>query len=121
MLSSSIQRWAVVLSAYDYSICYRPGPNLIGADVPSRLPVSPSPGNTPVPGYYVLLLMVVNRSPVTASKISYWTKRDPELAKVYSYVERGWSCELNKDNNLSSYFNHRQELTTLQDCFIWGS
>ena len=75
--------------------------------------MSPSPGRTPDPGNYVLLLNVVNLSPVTSSKIRYWMNRDPELAKVYSYVECGWPCELNKDVNLSPYFNRKQELTTL--------
>ena len=51
----------------------------------------------PDPGDYVLLLNVVNQSPVTAPMIRYWMNRDPELAKVYSCVERGWPCDLNKD------------------------
>ena len=108
-------------SAYDYSIQYRLGRDLIGADALSKLPVSPSPERMSDPGDYALLLNVVNQSPVTASKIRYWTNRDLELAKVYSYVERGWPCELNKDVNLSSYCNRKQELTTLQGCLIWES
>ena len=47
MMSSRIQRWAILLSAYDYSIRYRPGRDLTGADTLSRLPLSPSPGRTP--------------------------------------------------------------------------
>ena len=118
MVSSNIQRWVILLSAYGYSIPYRPGQDVIGADTLSRLLVSPSPGKTSDPGDYVMLLNVVNQSPVTVSKIRYWTNRDPKLAKLYSYVERDWPCELDKDVNLSPYFNHRQELTNLQACLI---
>ena len=121
MVSSHIQRWAILLSGYDYLILYIPERDLIGADALSRLPVSSSLKSTPDPGDYILLLNVVNQSPVTASKIRYWTNRDPELGKVYSCVERGWPRKLNKNVNLSSYFNRKQELTTLQNCLIWGS
>ena len=89
MVSCHIQRWAILLNVYDYLICYRPEQDLIGADALSRLPVSSLLERTPDPGDYILLLNVVNQSPVTASKIRYWTNKDPELDKVYSCVEHG--------------------------------
>lgn len=38
MASSCVQRWALTLSAYDYSIRYKPGKSLGNADALSRLP-----------------------------------------------------------------------------------
>ena len=38
MASSRIQRWALTLSAYHYTIRYKPGSALSNADTLSRLP-----------------------------------------------------------------------------------
>ena len=44
MVSSCIQRWAITLSAYNYTICYKKGKTLCNADALSRLPrQSPQP------------------------------------------------------------------------------
>ena len=40
MVSARLQRWALMLAAYDYSIVNRPGPKLANADCLSRLPMS---------------------------------------------------------------------------------
>ena len=42
MASARIQRWAMVLGAYDYSISYKPGEQHVNADLPSRLPLPDS-------------------------------------------------------------------------------
>ena len=40
MASARVQRWAMMLSAYHYAICYRPGAEHANVDGLSRLPVS---------------------------------------------------------------------------------
>ena len=42
MASARLQRWTLILAAYDYSIVYRPGPKLANAYCLSRLPMSQS-------------------------------------------------------------------------------
>ncbi|CAI8043293.1 hypothetical protein GBAR_LOCUS24030, partial [Geodia barretti] len=54
MAASRIQRWALTLSAYEYSIEYCPGKNVQDADALSRLPL-PQKVRVPIPGDLHLL------------------------------------------------------------------
>ena len=69
MASARIQRWALTLAAYSYTILYKPGKEISQADGLSRLPLSESPSEVPVPGETVLLLETIQMSPVYASQI----------------------------------------------------
>ena len=59
MASVRIQRWALVLSAYNYDIVFKPGSQNANADVLSRLPLADSPNQVPLPEETVLLLEVL--------------------------------------------------------------
>ena len=50
MASARIQRWALTLSTYSYTIAYKPGGDHINADVLSRLPLPEAPSEVPLPG-----------------------------------------------------------------------
>ena len=58
VLSPRMLRWSVILGAYDYELCYRPGKQLANADALSRLPLASTVTVTPPP-LEVLLLEVV--------------------------------------------------------------
>ena len=45
MASARIQRWALTLSAYSYTISYKPGPDHANADTLSRLPLPEMPSD----------------------------------------------------------------------------
>ena len=51
MAASQIQRWALTLSAYEYTIIYRPGKDQGHADALSRLPLPQTPTVVPVPAW----------------------------------------------------------------------
>ena len=86
MASARIQCWALLLSGYDYTISYKPGPDNANADMLSRLPSSPPPPNIPTPTETVLLLEALDSSPITYLHIRQWTAKDPTLAKVRDSV-----------------------------------
>ena len=48
LASARIQRWALILAAYDYHIMYKPGDTLSNADMLSRLPLPNTPTTVPV-------------------------------------------------------------------------
>ena len=56
LASARLQKWALLLGAYDYKIEYRRADRLQQADGLSRLPLSESPKNVPILGETVLLL-----------------------------------------------------------------
>ena len=47
--AASIQRWALTLAAYKYTIDYKSGAEHSNADALSRLPLPIAPRTTPVP------------------------------------------------------------------------
>ena len=70
MASASIQQWAITLSAYNYSIEYKPGQcNNSNADALSRLPLPDTPVDIPTLADTVFLLDHINSTPVTAALI----------------------------------------------------
>ena len=82
LASARIKRWALILSAYDYKVEYKPGEEHSNADVLSRLPLPESINSVPCPGETVLLMEKLQASPVDVKQIRQWTDRDPVLSKV---------------------------------------
>lgn len=117
--SARIQRWALTLSNYQYTLRYKPGVQNGNADGLSRLPLPTEPSSIPVPAEVVLSLSIVDDTPITAAKIAQWTSRDPILSAVAGYVRQGWPS--NTDDVEDAYSRRRNELTIQQGCLLWGS
>ena len=92
--SSRVQRWALTLSAYKYSINHRPGKDHANADVLSRLPLPLVPQEVPEPGDTILLFECLQVDPLSPQLIRRGTDRDPILAKVHNFVLQGWPSQL---------------------------
>ena len=88
--SARVQRWALTLSAYTYSINYRKGEDMCNADALSCLPLIVHPKNVPRPPETIALLEHLANVPLTASRIKSMTDRDPTLAKVKQFTETNW-------------------------------
>ena len=69
MASARIQHWALMLSAYNYEICYKPGADHTNAHGLSRLPVSDHVTNVPVPGDVLFLFRTLEGTPVRAAQV----------------------------------------------------
>ena len=90
MASARLQRWALVLSAYQYKIVYKCGKDNVNADMRSCLPLPECPADVPTPGETVLLMETFQSSPVSIEEIRTWTKEDPVLSKVKGLLINGW-------------------------------
>ena len=77
LASARIQRWALTLSAYDYTIAYKPGVHHANADSLSRLSLKETPQDTPQPAELAFLMDTLQSFPVTPQNIRQWTNRDP--------------------------------------------
>lgn len=80
LASARIQRWALTLGAYDYTIEYKPGEIHTNTDSLSQLPLPDYPSNVPSPLKIILMMELVQSSLVTAKYICQWTDGDPILA-----------------------------------------
>ena len=119
MASARLQHWALTLSAYDYSIAYKPGAQNGNADLFSRLPLPEAPKEVPMPGETVLLLETLQSSPITATQIKAWTARDSVLSRVVERVLSGWSST--SDETLIPYQRRKDELSLEDGCVMWGN
>ena len=85
----------------------------------SRLPLPVEPAKTTSPPELVLLMEHLENSPVTADDIRTWTRRDPQLARVFQFVQQGWPS--NGVPELEKYSAMRSELTVYEGCILWGT
>ena len=88
--SSRIKQWALFLSNYEYTLAFRNTTAHANADALSRLPLSEEPVSVTPEQELVLLMEHLADSPVTASDIWRWTKRDKKLSRVFQFVQQGW-------------------------------
>ena len=77
--SSRIQRWALMLSAYQR---YTKGKSLYNVDALSRLPRPVTSNSDKLPGDLVHLIDHLSTTAVNAEAIKDWTSKDPVLSEV---------------------------------------
>jgi hypothetical protein len=115
LAAARLQRWSLILSAYDYDIEYRKGADHSNADGLSRLP-DPTERT---PRVSTLKSVSLNSMPADASVIQKALKDDLLLAKVYDYVLHGWPAHITEPE-LEPYFKKRNELGVESGCLLWG-
>ena len=121
MASARIQRWALTLSAYTYTIQYKAGRDHANADGLSRLPLGDAPTEVPKPAETILLMDHLAASPVSARHIRLQTDHDPTLSKVRKFVQHGWPAELPDTSDMHPFHRRRYELSVEDGCLLRGS
>ena len=96
MASARLQRWSLLLGAYDYTIQFKPGQENQVADALSRLPLPDCPSNIPTPGETIFLVESLSSTPINTKQVVKWTSQDPILSRVRHLIERGWT-DINED------------------------
>ena len=115
--AARMQRWAMLLSAYQYTIEYKCGKLHANADCLSRLPVQDNK-DLEDPST-VFQVSFVEELPVTAANIANETRKDNTLATVYQYVMEGWPHKI-PEGALKPYYQRKDQLATDQSCLLWG-
>ena len=116
--SGRIQRWALTLASYEYTIVCRTTTQHANADAMSRLPLPDIPVQTPASGELVLMVERLEDAPISAAQIATWTRRDPLLSRVLRYIREGWPDSA--DIELKPYRTRRLELIAHDGCIVWG-
>ncbi|XP_066974244.1 uncharacterized protein [Macrobrachium rosenbergii] len=106
----TIQRWAIILAAFDYNIEYTPS-KMGNADALSRLPVDKAPEEHDES----ILVIYAYNLPITAKEIAQGTKKDPVLTKVVQSLITGRDICAD-DVNCKPYKEIWNELSVTQDC-----
>lgn len=103
--ASRLQRWSIILSAYQYEIRYIESKKNCNADALSRLPISTHSNKEIDHGH----IYYINESlPINYKQIATETKRDPILQKVYNYCYTGWPENKSKiSDEIKPYFYRR--------------
>jgi hypothetical protein len=119
--AARMQRHAIFLSGYTYSIEYRNTKRHTNADGLSRFPQEENEIEaeelTDVADMFTLSQM--EQLPcLTHEEIRRETSKDKMLSQVYDCIMNGWAD--NDDPNLHAYFNRKNELTVSQGCIMWG-
>ena len=113
-------RWALLLSAYNYTLKYRAGVQNANTDGLSRLPIGARSEDISQVSASVCM-MELAKSPVTEKEVRTATRTDPVLGLVLNRILEGWREERGTpDAVLKPYYMRRMELTTEGGCVMWG-
>lgn len=117
--AARLQRWAVTLSSYSYTIEYIKGPDNVVADCLSRLPLPMTPAQEKA------TIQAITESssdpcqdlPIMASDVAKATADDPTLCKVSYFIQHGWPTAMNDE--FKPYFKIRDELSIDHGVILW--
>ena len=120
MVSGRIQRLALTLGAYDYTI---QGKNKANADALSCLPLKSSPVQVSRLPKLVHLVEHLESTPLSCKQIKLWTDHDTILSRIRTWVQEGWPHKGSTDDDpdLQPYFRRKNELSSEGGCVLWGN
>ena len=113
-----LQRWALLLSAYTYTIKYKPTQHHGNVDGLSRLPLSTA-SDHPLHELNAFNIGQIEAFPVTATQLKHVTQHDPIVSRVLRYTRSGWPDSFS--DALKPYYHRQSELSIEEGCLLWGS
>lgn len=121
MTAERIQRWALKLSSFDYSVEWkRSSENK--ADFLSRYPAQKAPDGYKEEQVAFVFKLAELKLPVTSLQVAKATSKDMLLYKVLRLISQGWPDRLcTEDQELVPFFNRRNELSTMSGVIMWSN
>ena len=114
MAAARLQRWALVLSAYLYTIEFKPTQQHANADRLSRLPLGDRQPPSTCSAFVVGQLEAL---PISSEQLEVATRQDPLLSLVRRYIQEGWPS--NTSAELKPFRDRQLELTTQGEAVLW--
>ena len=110
LAAARLQRWALLLAAYQYDIEYRSTAKHANADCLSRLPINIDKPDEGVDEVKLINLLQIESLPLNVGHIRKATQTDPILSRVLQYTMTGWPDKQTAPE-ITQYFNKRHEIT----------
>ena len=120
MVSGRIQRWAILLSAYEYKFKFKPGKEIANADVMSRLPLKVREEEIPEPAEIVFNIKKLDEM-IARKELVSATGEDNTLMIVKKYIQDGWPDMIAHQIEMKPYWTRRDGLSSAKDVIWWGS
>ena len=117
LAAARMQRWALILAAYQYQLQFRSTDEHKNADMLSRLPLKEE--DFTASEEPVFSITCADSLPVTSRQIAEATRKDTVMSKVLSHTLHGWPAQ-NSDRDVQPYFNRRTELSVEGGVLLWG-
>ena len=118
LAAAHLQRWALLLSAYNYQLEFRSSQNYSNADGLSRLPLKTEKPVTYSSEPTIFNIGQIESLPVFAHTVQTATRKDPMLSKVLHFTRNGWPSEVPEE--LQPFYSRQNELTIEHDCLLCG-
>lgn len=116
MASARLQRWWLLLGAYQYSIQYKAGSAHANADALSCLQLPYCQAQVPLPPETIKLMEHLDSTLVTGSQIQMLTRWDPLLTKFKQFIQHGWPDSMEQEQ----FAVYKEELSIQDGCLFWG-
>lgn len=115
IVANRIQRYAMILAGYNYTIEYLPANRNVIADMLSRLPLESTQGNVENSNinFVAEVFEKINRNIIVSE-----TRQDPELRQIIKFVVFGWPNNVNEQ--FKSYMMKKFDLTYENQCLFLG-
>ena len=117
LAAARLQRYAIILSAYDYNIIFKPSASHCNADALSRLPVQSVRINY-IDESSVFNIQQIELLPIKAKDIKIATEHDPVLSKVLEFTVTKWPNVVDKE--FKYYKDKQSEITVEDNILMWG-
>ena len=119
MTIARLQRYALFLAGFDYSIEYKSTTQHGNADGLSRLPLECGENKETVDPAEIFQVSQMEMLPVSSDMIRREIQKDPTLSLVLEYAKRGWPTDCKKE--VEPFYRRKEEITIQDGCLMWGS
>ena len=114
-----LQRWAIILSGYNYTLKYKAGISNSNVDCLSQFPKDCENDFSKLEN--LVFLTDLAESPVTSFDVKNESAKDPIISRVIHYVQFGRPREKTLSPAFDPYKNWKVELSIDQGYLIWGN
>ncbi|XP_049866919.1 uncharacterized protein K02A2.6-like isoform X1 [Pectinophora gossypiella] len=114
-----LQRYAIILSAYNYTVQYITSKNNVIADYFSRAPLPSMDNESERDSGHSFLFLDANIKPVSYDDIKQATASDKVLCTVIKYMSHGWPRKISCAS-IKSYYHCKLDLEFHEGCLFRG-